>query len=98
MSRLQINRRPDGVIELNRPRLRDLFLHPAQAVMLALFATWLVLVGTLTTAVIEFPQAPLGIALMLPCVALALWGAQVARSARLVTAPVDDDPPPRRVA
>lgn len=98
MSRLHVRRRPDGVIELNRPRLRDLFLQPAYAVILALFAAWLVLVGTLTTVVIEFPQVPLGIALMLPCLALALWGAQVARSRRLVTAPVDDDPPPRRVA
>lgn len=99
MSRLHVKRRPDGVIELNRLRVRDLLVHPAHAVMLALFAVWLALVCTLAAVVVRFPAALPAIGLMLPGLVLGLWGAQVARSPRLAPAPVRrDDPPPRNAA
>jgi hypothetical protein len=98
MSRLRVRRRPDGVVELNRLRARDAILHPAYAVLLGLFATWVLMVGALTTAVIEWPDLPFGVAAVLPCLALGLWGARAARTARLAPAPVDDPKPPRRVA
>ncbi len=73
-------------------------MHPAFALLLALFGAFLLLVGALTTAVIEFPGLPEGVALILPCLVLGLWGAQMARSAVPAHVPADDDPPPRRVA
>ncbi|BDG03759.1 hypothetical protein [Anaeromyxobacter oryzae] len=98
MSRLKVRHRPDGVIQLNRRRVWEVVVHPAFAVLLALFASFVVVVGALTTAVIEFPDLPEGIALILPCLVLGLWGAQMARSAVAATVPVEDDPPPRSVA
>ncbi len=101
MSRLKVRHRPDGVIELNRRRLWEVVVHPAFALLLALFATFVVVVGALTTAVIEFPDLPEAVALILPCLVLGLWGAQIARSVAVpATVPANDDPPPspRRVA
>jgi hypothetical protein len=98
MSRLRVRRRADGVVELNRLRPRDAILHPACAVLLALFATWALMVGALTTAVIEWPDLPFGVAAVVPCLALGLWGARAARTAALAAAPLDDPKPPRRVA
>lgn len=97
MSRLRIRRRPDGVVQLRRLRPRDVVLHPAYAVLLALFACWVAVVGALTAAVIEVPDLPVGLVAVVPCLALGLWGARVAHSVAVAPAPVDD-PPPRRVA
>ena len=86
------------MVELARLRPRDALLHPAYPVLLALFATWILMVGALTTAVIEWPDLPFGVAAVLPCLALGLWAARLAHTAALARAPVDDPKPPRRVA
>ena len=75
-----LRRRPDGVIEIRRHRVRDLVLAPDVGVVFVLFFGCLLFLTALVAALVEFRYA-LWVAAF--CLALGLWGAREARSARV---------------
>jgi hypothetical protein len=86
MRTARLRRRPDGVIEIRRPRVRDVVLAPDVGVVLILFFGCLLFLTALVAALVEFPYT-LWFAGV--CLALGLWGAREARSARLAEARVE---------
>jgi hypothetical protein len=93
MRPLRIRRRPDGVIELRRPRLRDAVVTPDAAILLALFVgslAFMVLVAVMAVASPGLVVVPGSFAL------LGLWAGSFARKVRLETASAEASPPPPR--
>lgn len=96
MARLIVHRRRDGLVQLRRRRVWDVISARETAAILLLsacsFGFSLALVAALTA-----PRVLLALVPLIPVVALGFWAARSTQAA-LAVAPVDEPPPPRRVA
>ena len=93
MRKLLVRRRPDGVIELRRRRLRDDELVRDVARLLGMFLFCGVFIAALAAALVLFPLGFMVVAsFLLPTVLVCL----VSRVTNLHPAPAAAHPPPRR--
>lgn len=95
MRTLLRRRRPDGVIEIRPPRIRDVVLAPGMGLLVMLFFACLLFLVALVDALVKFPYT-----LWLTGVFLALgtWGVREERSLRVAEAPAKPSAPPRGAA
>ncbi len=93
MRKLRIRRRPDGVIELRRRRLRDDELVRDVARLLGIFLACAVFIAAMAAALVVFP---LGFVVVASFLLPAVLAAFVARVTDLHPARAPAHPPPRR--
>ncbi len=95
MSVLRVRRRPDGVIELRKRRVRDAVLDGDTGRVLLLCAACTAILAVVVAGLVE---APIAVWLLGPCLALGIGAARWASTERLAPVPAPKPPSPPRAA
>jgi hypothetical protein len=90
---LLVRRRRDGIVQIRRPRARDVVATPATAALLTMLLAFLAFTAAFVATLVE---APLLLVVAGAFVALGAWGGMLARASAPQPAPAD--PPGPRAA